>query len=186
MRNLSVILASAAFLAACDAAPAGWLNYADSKVGFSIYYPDGWMLDAQHDYQALGPGKDIHGVAFTVPAALAKGTNLSTDSYVAVESLPSSGGCTADRFLDDAAATPHTIAQNGLTFSVADGQDAGAGNAYEEHIYATQSANACIAIRYFIHSANIANFDPGTVKAFDHAGLIATMDKMRASFRLTR
>jgi hypothetical protein len=185
---LTLALAAAALLCGSGAtSAASWPVYRDAKLGYAISHPRVWRVDTAHDYQALGPGKDIYGTAFVVSPSTAFGTNLSDDSYLAVETLPSATTCTADLFLDDAdQAGVHTETANGITWSVEHGSDAGAGNLYDETVYAVTGSKPCIAIRYFIHSTNIANYTPGTVRQFDQIGLLATFDKMRASFRLSR
>jgi hypothetical protein len=163
-----------------------WQSFRDTHRGYAISHPRDWRVDTAHDYTALGPGKDIHGVAFVVPSGLAKGTNLSDSSYLAVEWLPDAPGCTADLFLDDAdQGGPQRVQDGGMRWSVAHGSDAGAGNFYEETVYAVADAKPCIALRYFIHSTNIGNYDPGTVKPFDRRKLVATFDRMRRSFQMT-
>lgn len=157
---------------------AGWTRY--SQTGFSIAAPATFTPDPTHDYQSLGPGKDIKGFALIIPAALAKGTNLGGDSYIAVETLPGASPCTAAPFLDSPTVAP-TVTTNGITYSVATSSDAGAGNFYDETVYAVQGSSPCLGVRYFIHSTNIANYDPGTVKAFDRAALIAQFDAIRAT-----
>jgi hypothetical protein len=181
---LYLAVAIAACCGAATAAPA-WPLYRNEALGYAISYPPSWRVDTNHDYQALGPGKDIHGVAFVVSPGLAFGTNLSNDSYLAVEILPGAGCCTADRFLDDAVAGgPHRETHGRITYSVETGNDAGAGNFYEESVYAVAGPQSCLAIRYFIHSTNIDNYPAGSVTQFDKAKLVATFDKMRDSFRL--
>jgi hypothetical protein len=73
--------------------------YASGSRGFSIRYPAGWAVDTTHRYTALGPGRAIAGVSFTVPDSLAADTNLSADSYLGVEEIPRAERCAADRFL---------------------------------------------------------------------------------------
>jgi len=157
---------------------AGWIRY--SETGFSVAAPQAFTPDPAHDYTALGPGKDIKGFALTIPASLAKGTNLGADSYIAVETLPGTSPCTASAFLDSPTAAP-AVTTGGIAYSVATGSDAGAGNFYDETVYAAQGSSPCLAVRYFIHSLNIGNFTPGTVKAFDHAALVAQFDAIRAT-----
>jgi len=157
---------------------AGWVRY--SQTGFSIAAPPGFTPDPAHDYTALGPGKDIKGFALTIPASLAKGTNLGANSYIAVETLPGTSPCTAAPFLDSPTAAPD-VTTNGMTYSVATGSDASAGNFYDETVYAVQGSSPCLAVRYDIHSLNIGNFTPGTVKAFDRAALVAQFDAIRAT-----
>ena len=182
------VLFVAASVACCGAATtaSAWPVYRNAKSGYAISYPRGWRVDTSHDYQALGPGKDIYGTAFVVSPGTTAGTNLSNDSYLAVESLPGTAACTADEFLDDAdQAGVHTETDNGIAWSVEHGNDAGAGNFYDETVYALRGPHSCLAIRYFIHSTNIANYTPGTVTEFDKTKLLTTFDRMRASFRLT-
>lgn len=184
--RLTTLLATA-FLMCCGPATtaSAWPVYHNAKLGYTISYPPSWRVDTTHDYQALGPGKDITGTAFIVSPSTAFGTNLSKDSYLAVESLPGATSCIADKFLDDAdQAGVHTERSGRITWSVEHGNDAGAGNFYDETIYAVQGSQPCLAIRYFIHSTNIANYPPGTVIEFDKTKLLTTLDKMRASFRL--
>lgn len=183
----STLLLAVAVLASTATQAADWPTYRNAKVGYHISYPPSWKVDTAHDYQALGPGKDLYGTAFVVSPSTASGTNLSDESYLSVETLPGTGTCTADKFLDDAdEAGVHTEKDNGITYSVEHGNDAGAGNFYEETVYAVQGSYPCLAIRYFIHSTNIENYPPGTVKEFDKTKLLATFDKMRASFGILR
>jgi hypothetical protein len=63
-------------------------------------------------------------------------------------------------------------------------QDAGAGNLYDVAIFALPGSNPCLAVRYTIHSTNIGNYDPGTVKPFDRTGLIKTFATIRRTLRL--
>lgn len=172
-------------LAAPAAQASGWHVYRDRQMGFSISYPDGWRVDRQHVYSALGPGKEIRGVAFHIDPSIATGTNLSDESYLAVEVLPNVQPCAAEPFLDDAIDKPRIKSNNnGIQWSVLDGADQGAGNIYEETVQAAIGSQPCIATRAFVHSTNIGNYDPGSVKAFNRGKLNAVIDKMRHSFRL--
>jgi hypothetical protein len=183
--ELFFLSGAALVLASGAQASGGWHTYRDARMGFSISYPDGWQVDRRHIYSALGPGKEIHGVAFHINPGIAAGTNLSDDSYLAVEVLPNVQPCAAEPFLDDAIDKPRIKSNNnGIQWSVLDGADQGAGNIYEETVQAAIGSQPCIATRAFVHSTNIGNYDPGTVKAFSRGKLNATIDKMRHSFRL--
>ncbi|HEY8950011.1 MAG TPA: hypothetical protein VIM56_14090 [Rhizomicrobium sp.] len=181
----AVTIAALAF-ASCNAQASGWHTYRDPNGLFSVAYPPGWSVDTSHTYTALGPGKEIHGVAFKVNPDFTKGTNLSTDSYFAVEVLPGAAQCTPDLFLDDAVDKVRTKpGRHGITWLVLDGADAGAGNIYDETVQAAADSKPCIATRAFAHSTNVGNYDPGTVKAFNAAAFNRTIDRMRASLRLS-
>ncbi len=161
--------------------PASWPVYKSSKLGFSISHPEGWSVNPDFTHTGLGPDKTIGGVSFTIPATMAKGTNLSSDSHLSVETLPDATKCTAAAFLPDGIEAPKIIEEDGTSWSVATMQDAGAGNFYDETVYAIPGTSPCIAVRYSIHSTNIANYDPGTVKEFDRTALTDFFEEMRLS-----
>ena len=165
--------------AAAQAAPAK--TYIDIKHSFTVEYPAAWRLDrtARPD---SGAGQLI--VGFAVPNSLTKGTNLSRDSRVSIETL-SKGTCSAARFLEDGTDTK-VIRENGVRYSVGNFGDAGAGNRYEQTVYARDTGRDCIAVRLFIHSTNIGNYDPGTVREFDRKALDAAFDNIRHSLKVGR
>lgn len=178
---VALAVASSSALAADDGDPSSWPVFTSTTMGFSISHPKGWSVDPDYTYTGLGPDKTIGGVSFTIPAALAKGTNLSPDSHLSVETLAAAKKCTAAAFLPDGIEPPKTVEEDGTSWSVATMQDAGAGNFYDETVYAIPGTSPCIAVRYSIHSTNIANYDPGTIKEFDRDALVATFDEMRLS-----
>jgi membrane-bound inhibitor of C-type lysozyme len=160
-------------------------TYSATDGSFSLRYPAAFTVDSNYTYQELGPGKDISGVKFTIDPAIATGTNLGSDSYVSVEQLPSVQNCTADKFLDLGNAGPiMSVTDNGTTYSVASSTGAGAGNRYEEWVYAIPGTNPCIAVRYFIHYGVFENYPPGTVQRFDEASLLAQFDKIRRTLTI--
>ncbi|HEY5383384.1 MAG TPA: MliC family protein [Candidatus Paceibacterota bacterium] len=162
-----------------------WTIFASSTLGYSIKYPQGYTVTAPYIYQALGPGKDIEGVNFIIPGTMATGTNLAADSYVSVEQLPNSAAsCSASLFLGDQIGSTTAVTDNGVDYSVAQGSDAGAGNLYDETVYAIPGSSTCTAVRYFIHSSQIGNYPPGMVTAFDKQALISQFDAIRRSLML--
>ncbi len=166
--------------------PGGLPNvYASGSRGFSIRYPAGWTVDTTYRYTALGPGRAIAGVSFTVPDSLAAGTNLSADSYLSVEELPRADRCTASPFLGQGARVQvDTVA--GTEYSVARRTDAGAGNRYGETVWAIPGTNPCIGVRAFVHWTVLENYPPGAVRAFDEKGLTDTFDAMRGTLVVAR
>lgn len=159
-------------------------KYTDQVERFSFQYPDGYTLDTTHAY-GMNPNVTIAGVKIQIPASLATGTNLSTDTYLSVEHLPLTSECTAERFLDGVTGAT-TEVHNGITYSVLTLSGAGAGNRYEETVYATPGARSCLAIRYFIHSTVLENYDPGTRTQFDAAALHTTFDAIRDTLTITK
>ncbi len=160
--------------------------YESGSNGFSLRYPANYTAAEKYVYQEMGPGKDINGVKFTIDPAIATGTNLGTDSYVSVEqvAIASSSKCTASTFLDGATAS---ILNDGTTqYSYASSTGAGAGNRYEEQVFALPGTNPCVAVRYYIHYGAIENYPPGVVTAFNHDALTAQFDMIRHTLTIVQ
>ncbi len=154
-------------------------------MGFSIRYPSGWTVDTTYRYQALGPGKDITGVSFTIPASRAEGSNLSAGSYLSVEEIARTDRCTANLFLPrGTAASDETL--DGTAYSVGHRTDAAMGNRYDETVYAIPDTYPCLAVRYFIHWTVIENYPPGARTAFDRHSLLERLDVMRRTLVIVR
>lgn len=158
--------------------------YSNGAQGFSIRLPQDYTVDEPYEYQ-LNPDKKISGVRFKISGSLSEGTNLSSDSYVSIELLPQTAECSASLFLDG----DHPVAEkneNGQTYSVAQASNAGAGNRYEETVYAISGTNPCIAIRYFIHYGVIQNYPEGSVKEFDQQALLKQFDQIRSTLTVNQ
>ncbi len=158
-----------------------WQQYATST--FSIEYPPGYTLNAAYAYDQFGPKKLIHGVSFTIPAQMATGTNLSSDTRVSVEQLPRAKKCTGDIFIDADVKTV-TVTDGTVSYSLASTTDAAAGNRYEETVYALSGSSPCTAVRYFVHYGAIENYPQGTVQSFDRTQLMSEFDQIRQSLKL--
>lgn len=155
--------------------------YSDGGTGFSIRYPADYSVDNSYKYKYLGPEKDISGVKFIIPESLAEGKNLSSkDTGISVEIIPDIQECRADLFVElGENEKVETVNENGIDYSYAISKTAGVGNIYEEQIWALPGTNPCVAVRYFIHSTNIANYPEGEVSEFDHDSLINQFEKIR-------
>jgi len=158
------------------------VSYSYPPLGFSIKYPKAYAIDESYMYQGLGE-EGIPGVKVSVPASLTDGTNLSSDSGVSVEYIPNAQNCSASLFLYDKPKAVN-VSDGGITYSVASTTGAGAGNLYEEQVYALAGANPCIAVRYLIHTTQLANYPAGTRVAYDRAALLAQFDAIRHSLTL--
>ncbi len=159
-------------------------SFTNASSTFTVQYPDGWSPNADYKYTGVSVDKPIYGVQFVIPGTMATGTNLSADSYVSVEQLPRATSCTGDIYLLENVKAS-AIDANGHSYSVASTSDAGAGNRYEEWVYAIPGSNPCTAIRYFIHYTAIQNYPEGTVTEFDRAALTAAFDTIRDSVTVT-
>jgi membrane-bound inhibitor of C-type lysozyme len=152
--------------------------YVNNDVGVSMRIPDGYAA-AAYQYQNMGPSKSINGVKFTIPTAVATGTNLASDTYLSIEAIPAATSCSANLFLENAKATE--MSSGDTAYSVASTTGAGAGNRYEETVYAIPGTNPCLAIRYMIHYGVIDNYPTGSVKEFDKAALLSEFDAIRST-----
>ncbi|MBI2611042.1 hypothetical protein HYW60_03880 [Candidatus Kaiserbacteria bacterium] len=157
-------------------------TYATST--FSIQYPSNFTLDESYTYDQF-EGKPIAGVSFTIPASAAEGTNLSSNTYIAVEWLPRAKNCTGDIYIvPNVKAFELTVGTT--TYSVATTTGAAAGNIYEEQVYALIGSKPCTAVRYLLHSTNIGNYEPGTVQEFDRTTLLESFNEVRDSLILSQ
>jgi membrane-bound inhibitor of C-type lysozyme len=155
--------------------------YINTTRGISVRYPNSFTADETYTYSLYDPDTLIPGVRFTIPNTLASGTNLSADTYISVEELPTSQTCTADQFLNQTPETPTQVVDNGTSYSVATITDAGASNRYEETVYAFNTMHACMAVRYMVHYTVLENYPEGTITAYDKESLRKTFDAVRRS-----
>lgn len=151
---------------------AGWRIYSNPDFGFQMQIPEAFEVHDSYFYHALGPGKEIPGIFFGVPAGLAQGTNLSSDSGISVEMLARAACVPADFLPVSTAGQKVMLGQDEYTYATSSG--AGAGNRYDEAVYIRKNRDVCYGIRFFIHSTAIQNYDPGTVREFDREGLLST------------
>lgn len=158
-------------------------TYTDPQGAFSLKFPSDYVVDTSYTYDAA-PARLIHGVKFTIPTSRARGTNLSTDSYVSIERIPNTTSCSAVLFFDTNQ-TAEERSEEGVTYSISTLRDAAAGNRYDVTVYALPGSDPCTAIRYFIHYGALQNYDPGAVTDFNEAQLTREFDAIRASFTLT-
>jgi hypothetical protein len=161
-------------------------TYTNSTMGFSLDAPEikNYTVDEAYVYP-LAPDKEIKGTKFTVTASMTTGTNLSSDTYMSVETLPSAKKCTADLFLDGTHEAEQ-VEEGGTTYSIAEASGVGAGNRYEETVYALVGTNPCMAVRYFVHYGVIQNYPEGTIREFDKNALLFEFDMIRRSLRLAK
>lgn len=156
-------------------------NYTSTTLGYRVEYPLDFVLVENHVYP-FSSTKNINGFRMNIPADMATGTNLSADSYVSVEQLPNARACTGDIFLK-ANVKAQNVSEAGVAYSVATSSDAGAGNRYDETVYALKDSTPCTAVRYFVHYTNIQNYPAGAVTEFNQAALINEFDLVRRSLQ---
>jgi len=153
---------------------------ASTSEGLSADY----RVDESYVYQ-MNPDTSIYGVKFAIPTQMATGTNLSADSYFSIETIPDATTCDAGMFLDGEY-TAVSLNDGDTTYSVATSSGAGAGNRYEETVFALPGINPCMAVRYFVHYGVLQNYPEGTVTEFDAAALTAAFDTIRRTIVVSR
>ncbi len=158
-------------------------SYASSTMGISIKYPKDYTLNESYSNESVNPKKPIRGMSLTIPATMATGTNLSSDTKISVEQLPNAKKCTGDIFIA-ANVKAHSMSDNGVDYSVATSSDAAAGNRYEESVYALANSKPCTAVRYLVHYGVYENYPAGTITQFDSAALMNAFDTIRRSLVL--
>jgi hypothetical protein len=159
--------------------------YSNGTDGFSLRVPATYVADEGYQYE-LGPKRVFSGVKFTIAPTTADRTNLGHDTYLSVESLPKIETCNANLFLDQGEQVkPATeITENGTTYSVGATMGAGAGNRYEQTVYAIPGSSPCRAVRYFVHYSVFENYPAGMVREFDKAALLREFDLIRSTLVL--
>ena len=160
--------------------------YASPDGMFSLRLPsltnanaDGYSVNESFKNQ-LSPDLTISGVKFTIPKAFSLGTNLSADTYISVEHISETQTCSASLFFADKHAAV-SIKEGSMMYALATSSSAGAGNRYEEIVYALPGTNPCIAVRYMMHSTVLENYEPGAVEAFNKENLMSEFDHIRRS-----
>jgi len=181
-------------------------TYTSEHYGFSIDLPSApvnttalpktkettFTVNDQHRY-VLGRNLEIPGVRFTIPTSIATGTNLSSDTYISIELLSNnvtSKSCIAEAYLfgfDEK--KPGGLYENETppsdrVYSIATSSGAGAGNRYEESLFAFTSGNACYGIRYMVHYTVLENYPAGTRVEFDKPALYNLFDRLRKTVRV--
>jgi len=164
-------------------APEKTTVYHSGTLGFTLRHAPEYTVDEAYAYKALGPGKNIPGIKFTIPAAYATGTNLATNTYLSIETmnLGTTSPCLAGPFLGNLASSTDSTESNNITYSVATSSDAAAGSRYEETIFALPTIDKCLAIRYLTHYTVLENYASGTVSAYDAVALKRSFDTIRES-----
>jgi membrane-bound inhibitor of C-type lysozyme len=161
--------------------------YSNSEMGVSIRYPEGFSVNEKYIYGNLGPHKEIYGTKLTIDPNIATSTNLAMDTYISIESIPQVSTCDAALFLDPQISKKSISLQEGKNiYSVSSSTGAGAGNRYEEEVYAIPGTNPCIAVRYYIHYGAFENYPEGSVRPFDREALISIFDSIRQTLKLVR
>lgn len=165
-----------------------YIPYQDPAGAYSVQVPAGWKANEKFAYDAIGPDKKIPGVSFSVPAAFTAGTNLGSDSYISIEKNPYAKSCVAAEFTSNGTTNPDGVTESigSISWNIGESADAGAGNYYNERVYAAKQGSNCYGIRLFLHSGNIGNYDAGAKQQFQKTMLTAIENKVVASLQFLK
>lgn len=146
---------------------AQYFEYNNTSTGLSLTYPDTFApsLPVVGNYK-IDPELTLH----FIDSKTYEKTNLG-EVYVFVGSSSDASVVLTCTELNQNGGGPEQLVGNetinGFTFTHSTSEGAGAGNYYEQEVYRMVNQNKCYEVIFFIHSANIGNFTPGTVTEFN-------------------
>ncbi len=153
-------------------------KYENQEYNFQINLPKDFTVIKDYT-NFISPDKVFPGIKFKISEELYKGTNLSSDTYISIERTKvAPEACGAELFFIASELTGLEDI-NGRKYTKAISLGAGAGNRYDETIYATSVGEYCYAIRYLIHYSIIENYPEGAVKEFDIVAIRSIFDLIR-------
>lgn len=159
-------------------------TYANTQLGFSLEYP-AIASSSQVQFDGYLPLTQTSVVSFMLPRSMFEGTNLAEAGvYIGATTTPGVvRSCTrTSRDRGETATSTATI--DGQTFAVFTSRGAGAGNYYDEKVYRTIQNGACLEIAELLHSGNIGNYTPGSVREFDRARFLGILEGIVHTYQL--
>ncbi len=121
----------------------GWISYQNPGYKFQFLVPPGSVFASMSNTQAR------------INLPFEAGTNLS-EKYLEVLVAESLSPCS------DTSAPPwgsvQNVTFNGIEFLEQTGSEGGVGHLHEWTSYSTQKGNACITLRFMLHSLNLGNY----------------------------
>jgi hypothetical protein len=163
---------------------------------FSIAYPLGFTVEDNYNSTAstdwrlnAGNTNGVKAVTITVPSLFEPQTNLA-DSMLTV-GYSANASAVSQCLVADPSGGPSeatsTAVINGISFTVFQSSDAGAGNYYQTTSYRTVHNGACYAIEYTIHSGQIANYPASyNLQPFDQAKIISLFKTIVGTFKFSQ
>lgn len=152
--------------------------YDNPDYGFSLSYPE-TAKASQVEFGGYLPLTQTPLASFVLPESMSEGTNLGEAGvYVGATSTPSIVASCVEPKQAEGETVGAEESINGKEFRVFTSADAGAGNLYERVSYRTLYAGVCIEFVTLLHSGNIGNYPPDTVKAFDKTYFQGILDSI--------
>lgn len=156
--------------------------YENKDYGFSFSYPSRniFRLDAGYQYVTNNSLARVD-----LPASDFFGTNLSEASFIVGASGEQTTveACLASSSEENA--TSSEIFINGTAMKVFNGIGVGAGNIYETKSYRAVKNGVCYEATLLLHSGNIGNYEPGTVRQFDREKFLNELAVILGTFKIS-
>jgi len=157
-----------------------WHPYTDtSSMQVSFNFPSGFTVvpNVPVLYAPLGPAI---GTKIIFPSSYSTGTNLG-EVFIGITRKTNIPNC-----VDPSDPTNVPVVVNGVQFYKVDNSDVGAGNLMETENYAASFMGYCYNAYLYMHSTNIANYDPASgIKEFNKADVVSVFENLMKSFRIT-
>jgi hypothetical protein len=156
-------------------------GYANSTYGVSLQYPAGFTF-TDVTYANL----DQKIVQFALDRSNYPGTNFS-DAGVAIsmQTAASLKQCLQINLPENATGFKETRDINGTAFYTGQSAGVGAGNIYTSRVYRAYRNNSCYEIDETIHTSNIGNYEPGTIKEVDPDTVWDRLDQVGKTFKFS-
>lgn len=157
-----------------------WSQYQDSQDGFSIAFPPDYLLTQNTEVPASDISLGVPIATINLPDNYFEGTNLGEAS------LTIRIGTSSVDLASCVASSQYFFRQqqiNGENFAQYNFVGAAAGNIYDSVLYRNAHENKCYEIEILMHSGNIANYTPGTVKEFNRDEILDDLERVANTFR---
>ena len=159
-------------------------RYEDSEFGFSLQYP----ADAEVRQQGLKhylpvTGNGIVGI-FAATSSFQNTNLVEAAVMVGVSSMPSVVGACAAAVSRETHLAAETLADQ--EFSVSSMTGVVSGNRYESKFYRAARNGLCYEIVKLLHSGNIQNYAPETVREFDRTRVLGFLNEIVGTFTFSK
>jgi hypothetical protein len=162
-------------------APNNLQTYRNASYNFEFQYPPEFSF-TEPAYASL----EQKIVQVTLPHTEYPGTNFGDAAVsVSIGSASTLQQCLSKDLPENATKFDETQEINGTTFYFATGKGAGAGNIYDTRIFRTLRNGSCFEIIETLHTGNIGNYDPGTVKEVAPTPIWERLYQVLGTFKFT-
>lgn len=157
------------------------VSYKNDDYKISFWYPETAQLKTS-GFDSFVTGLKLPVIAVSLPKEMFAGTNLK-EAVVAFGIDTSASAVTNCYRLDNAEVVASSTKNvNGIEFRVFESTDAGAGNLYESKTYRFVKGDYCYEINEVLHSTNIYNYEPGTIKEYDKTKFVGILERIVSTF----